>query len=166
MKKQRGLVYIRKIGANAHQGAGVFPLNEKQEKYVRNLYQNGTLCGKVEENNLLQYAIYNPLLLSGRKFDFRMFMLIASTIPLMLYYRDGFLRVSLREYNPASKDKASVLTNIALSKPWFEIARENGTYNGYTADELLNQAFWTMPKLEKFLLDNGVVTDQNGSIIT
>ncbi len=159
LKKQRGLVYIRKIGANAHQGAGVFPLNEKQEKYVRNLYQNGTLCGKVEENNLLQYAIYNPLLLSSRKFDFRMFMLIASTNPLMLYYRDGFLRVSLREYNPASKDKASVLTNIALSKPWFEIARENGTYNGYTADELLNQAFWTMPKLEKFLLDNGVVTD-------
>ena len=159
LKQERGLVYIRKIGAHAHQGAGVFPLNEKQEKYMRDTYQNGTLCGKVEENNLLQYAVWNPLLLNGRKFDFRMFMIVASTNPLMLYYRDGFLRVSLRDYDPTSKEKGAILTNIALSKPFFEMAKENGTYNGYTEDELLNQAFWTMPKLEKFLYETGVVKD-------
>jgi len=161
LKRERGLVYIRKIGANAHQGHGVFPLNEKQEQYMMETYKNGTLCGKVNDNNLLQYAIYNPLLLDGRKFDFRMFMMIASTNPLILYYRDGFLRVSLRDYDPNAKDKAAVLTNIALSKPLFEKARENGTYNGYTEDELLNQAFWTMPKLEKFLYDRGHITDPN-----
>jgi len=163
LKKERGgLVYIRKIGAKAHQGKGVFPVvNEKEENYIRNLYKGGELCGKVEENNLMQYAVWNPLLLDGHKFDFRMFMLIASTNPTIVYYRDGFLRVSLRDYDPNSKERGSVLTNIALSKPFFDFAKKNGTYNGFTEEELLNQAFWTMPKLEKFLLSKGMVTDPN-----
>lgn len=161
MKEERGLVYIRKIGANAHQGHGVFPVNDKEEVYIRNKYKDGKLCGYIDENNLMQYAIWNPLLLNGRKFDFRMFMMIASTNPLILYYRDGFLRVSLRDYNPNSEEKGAILTNIALSKPFFELAKENGTYNGYTEDDLMNQAFWTMPKLEKFLIDNNVTNDTN-----
>jgi len=162
LKKERGMVYIRKIGAMAHQGRGVFPVvSEDEENYIRNLYKNGERCGKVEENNLIQYAVWNPLLLNGHKFDFRMFMLIASTNPTIVYYRDGFLRVSLRDYDPTSKERGAVLTNIALSKPFFEIAKKNGTYNGYTEDELLNQAFWTMPKLEKFLYDTKVINDPN-----
>jgi len=159
LKAQRGLVYIRKIGADAHQGHGVFPVNEKEEDYIRKKYDNGTLCGEILDNNLIQYAIWNPLLLNQRKFDFRMFMMIASTNPLILYYRDGFLRVSLRDYTPNTDERGAILTNIALSKPIFELAKENGTFNGYTEDDLMNQAFWTMPKLEKFLLDTGVITD-------
>jgi len=158
LKKERGgLVYIRKIGEGAHMGEGVFPVNATQEEYISNLYKNGSLCGQVPENNLMQYAVWNPLLLNGRKFDFRMFMLIASTNPTMVYYRDGFLRVSLRNYDPKSKEIGSILTNIALSKPFFEEAKEKGTYNGYTEEELMNQAFWSMPKLNDFLYETGVV---------
>ena len=161
LKKDRGLVYIRKIGADAHMGEGVFPVNATQEEYINKLYKKGELCGQVAENNLMQYAVWNPLLLNGRKFDFRMFMLIASTNPTMVYYRDGFLRVSLRNYDPDSKELGAILTNIALSKPFFEEAKEKGTYNGYTEEELMNQAFWSMPKLGKFLYDTGRVKDPN-----
>jgi len=79
----------------------------------------------------------------------------------MVYYRDGFLRVSLRNYDPDSKELGAILTNIALSKPFFEEAKEKGTYNGYTEEELMNQAFWSMPKLGKFLYDNKNVSDPN-----
>lgn len=162
LKEERnGLVYIRKIGEGAHMGEGVFPVNATQEEYISNLYKNGSLCGQVPENNLMQYAVWNPLLLNGRKFDFRMFMLIASTNPTMVYYRDGFLRVSLRDYDPKSKEIGSILTNIALSKPFFEEAKEKGTYNGYTEEELMNQAFWSMPKLNDYLYKNKVVNDPN-----
>jgi len=163
LKKERGLVYIRKIGAGAHQGAGVFPVNAGEEEYLRTTYANGTLCGQgqVTKNNLIQYAVWNPLLIKGRKFDFRMFMLIASTNPLMVYYHDGFLRISLRDYDPNSSEPGSIITNIALSKPFFEKAKANGTYNGYTREDLMGQVFWMMPQLEKYLLETGVVTDPN-----
>jgi len=56
----------------------------------------------------------------GHKFDFRIYMLIASTNPLTLYYHDGFLRVSLLIYNKNSTEKSMHFTNTALSKKIFE----------------------------------------------
>ena len=161
LKAERGLVYIRKIGADVHLGQGVFPVQEEEEKYIMEHYKGGELCGKIADNNLIQYAIWNPLLLNGNKFDFRMFMLIASTNPMIVYYRDGFLRCSLRKYDPASKDIGAILTNIALSKPFFDAAKQNGTYNGKTEEELLNQAFWSLERLHDHLFAIGKVTDPN-----
>ncbi len=52
----------------------------------------------------------------GHKFDFRIYFLIASTDPLIVYYHDGFLRISLSKYNKHSNEKSTHLTNTALSK--------------------------------------------------
>ena len=49
-----------------------------------------------------------------------MYMLIASTNPLALYYHDGFLRVSLTKYDKNSNEKSGHLTNTAISKHIFE----------------------------------------------
>jgi len=58
--------------------------------------------------------IYN--LIDGHKFDFRIYMLIASTDPLTLFYHDGFLRVSLLKFEKNSTEKSVHFTNTALSK--------------------------------------------------
>jgi hypothetical protein len=47
-------------------------------------------------------------------------MLIASTNPLTLYYHDGFLRVSLLQFDKNSTEKSVHFTNTALSKKIFE----------------------------------------------
>ena len=91
LKAQQKIVYFRKIGAIAHAASGVFPVDEKEEEYIAERYKNGSLCRKIKDNNLMQYYIHNPLLLNGRKFDFRIFMLIASVNPLIVYYHDGIL---------------------------------------------------------------------------
>ena len=58
----------------------------------------------------MQKYITNPYLLEGHKFDFRIYMLIASTNPLIVYYHDGFLKVSLHLFDANSKEvKLSIL---------------------------------------------------------
>lgn len=50
------------------------------------------------QKNQAQKYIDKPLLMDGKKFDFRVYMLIASMDPLIVLYHDGFLRRSLAEY--------------------------------------------------------------------
>ena len=162
LKKERGgIVYMRKIGARIHSGQGVFPMNQTQEDYLTNTYKGGELCGKVDHNNIIQYFVHNPLLLYGHKFDFRIYMLVASTNPLIAYYYDGFLRVSLHKYKADSKELGALLTNTALSKTIFNQAAENGTFNGMTEAELKDFHLWNFQRLEDYLYDNGVVSDRN-----
>jgi hypothetical protein len=49
-------------------------------------------------------------------------MLIANIEPLVILYHDGFLRVSLTEYDPNSKDSSVHLTNTALAKEFLDEA--------------------------------------------
>jgi len=160
-KEKRGIVFIKKIGANAHKGTGIALVTDEVEQNLRNLYQNGTLCGDILRNYLIQDFVHNPLLLKGHKFDFRMFMLIASTNPLIVYYHDGFLRLSLQEYDSKSTDKSVHVTNTALSRSLFQMAKENGTYNGMGENDLKNLQLWMMDELQEYLLKEGIISDPN-----
>jgi len=68
------------------------------------------------DNIIAQKYVSNPLTVDGHKFDFRIYMLIASTDPLIAYYHDGFLRISLSKYTKNSTEKSTHFTNTALSK--------------------------------------------------
>lgn len=103
----------------------------------------------------MQTYIHDPLLVEGRKFDFRIYMLLASTDPYIVYYHDGFLRVSLQEYKTGSDDKAVHLTNTEFSKELFKEAEAKGE----NSTLLREMQMWTLPKLEKYLLDQKIVTD-------
>jgi len=101
------------------------------------------------------------LLLEGRKFDFRVYMLIASTNPMISYFHDGYLRISLSDYDPNSKEKNTFVTNIVLNHDVFEIAEKNGTYNGMTKQEMEAKTCWWFDDLQKYLVEIGRVVDPN-----
>lgn len=84
---------------------GVFILDEAETTNIKDIYDKGNKCGVETKSRIAQTYITNPLLLNyNNKFDFRVYMLIASTNPLIVYYHDGFLRVSLHTYDKYSNE--------------------------------------------------------------
>ena len=128
---------------------------------IANRYKNGSLCGKIQDNNLMQYYIHNPLLLNGRKFDFRIFMLIASVNPLIVYYHDGILRVSLSEYNANSSSRISVMPNANENDKLIKMASLKGKYQGKTAAQIKEDYMWSLKRLQDYLFKQGKITDKN-----
>lgn len=95
--------YILKVGHSSHSAEGVHILDTNQTDLLNTEYDEGRKCGGRKKPLIAQTYISNPLLLNSRnKFDFRVFMLIASTNPLIVYYHDGFLRVTLSDYDKFS----------------------------------------------------------------
>jgi len=97
--------YLVKIGRGSHKGQGVFLLDNKEVKILNRDYKTGATCGQNTSSMIAQAYITNPLLLDmDNKFDFRLYILIASTNPLIVYYHDGFLRVALTPFSKSSGD--------------------------------------------------------------
>lgn len=160
LKEERRIVYIKKLNG-LHKGEGVWPVTPEEEALVREQYKNGTECGKIRENYLMQHYVYNPLLLNGRKFDFRMYMLVASTDPLIVYYHDGNLRVSLGNYTAETDDKTTHLTNIALNAEIYANVSAGNLYQGMTLDALAYHQQWSFDRLQEYLLQNRIIDDPN-----
>lgn len=109
-KKVEPIQYLAKVGYGAHRAKGVFILHEENEAKLLKAYDNGDKCGRKIRHMITQKYVANPLLLDkNNKFDFRIYMLVASTNPLIVYYHDGFLRVSLHSYSKNSSDVNEVL---------------------------------------------------------
>ena len=66
---------------------------------------------KMYDSYTMYRYITHPLLLDGRKFDIRVYLLVVAAKPYVVLYADGYVRLSCSSYNPASSDMAVHLTN-------------------------------------------------------
>eukprot|EP01016_Furgasonia_blochmanni_P039172 TRINITY_DN4832_c0_g1_i7.p1 TRINITY_DN4832_c0_g1~~TRINITY_DN4832_c0_g1_i7.p1 ORF type:complete len:829 (+),score=209.15 TRINITY_DN4832_c0_g1_i7:129-2615(+) len=155
-KEKTPIQFIRKKGLGAHRGLGVRVVDNEEEADILRLWDNGKKCGHSNVNNyVLQTYVANPLLLDGHKFDFRIYLLISSTNPMIAFYHDGFLRVSLEQYDINSKDVAVHLTNTEISKEKFRQAEAEGK----SSEELRNFQMWNLTRFTNYLVEKGKVKD-------
>mmetsp|Transcript_34447 Transcript_34447/g.75187 ORF Transcript_34447/g.75187 Transcript_34447/m.75187 type:complete len:501 (-) Transcript_34447:51-1553(-) len=75
---------------------------------------------KEAEPYVVQRYVSDPLLIGGRKFDLRLYVLVTSYAPLCVYmYRSGFARFSHTRFSMNSEDLSNAmvhLTNVAVQK--------------------------------------------------
>jgi len=130
-KEKTGKHWIMKPVGKA-QGKGIFlfdslkavsdwrpaePRWKKLEERGRQGQEQDEAAKKDAEPYVVQRYIANPLLIGGRKFDLRLYVLVTSWSPLVVYlYRSGFARFSGARYNLKSADLAIHLTNVAIQK--------------------------------------------------
>ncbi|NXT95124.1 TTL10 polyglycylase, partial [Anhinga rufa] len=66
---------------------------------------------KAPQAQIVQRYIHQPLLLEGKKFDVRSYLLIACTAPYVLFFAQGYVRLTCANYDAASDDLTVHLTN-------------------------------------------------------
>lgn len=107
----------------------------------------------VLKHEIVQRLIDSPLLLDGRKFDLRVFVLIASTKPLLVYvHREPYFRAAMRKYNGLEKNRHVTNTHIQKTKA------------GNFSDKDWAEHIWTLDRVQllasKAGLPEGFFMDQ------
>lgn len=76
------------------------------------------LLAKELRELVVQKYIENPLLIDGRKFDIRAYMIVVCMKPYLVLYQPGYVRMSLNTYTTENfaKDKITHLTNNSVQK--------------------------------------------------
>ena len=66
---------------------------------------------------VVQKCIENPLVVEGRKFDIRQWVLVTDWNPLTIWlYTDSYVRFCVAEYDPKADSRKNHLTNNSVQK--------------------------------------------------
>ncbi|KAF7464396.1 hypothetical protein GHT09_007004 [Marmota monax] len=87
--------------------------------------------------------IQNPLLLDGKKFDVRSYLLIACAVPYMVFFGHGYARLTLSLYDPHSRDLSGHLTNQFMQKksPLYVLLKEDTVWSMDHLNSYINDKF-------------------------
>ncbi|XP_065711342.1 inactive polyglycylase TTLL10 isoform X3 [Patagioenas fasciata] len=94
---------------------------------------------KVPQARIVQRYIQQPLLLEGKKFDVRSYLLIACTAPYVLFFAQGYVRLTCVDYDAASDDLTVHLTNQYMQK-------QNSLYS-----QLKDETVWRMEHFNSYV---------------
>lgn len=93
-------------------------LEEQAQAAPKKKWKDMNMLAKELGGLVVQKYIENPLLVDGRKFDIRAYMLVVCMKPYLVVYHPGYVRMCLNKYTTEnfSKDKLTHLTNNSVQK--------------------------------------------------
>ena len=90
-------------------------------------FQSGTY----KESYVISKYVEDPLLIGGKKFDLRMYVLVTNYRPLRAYlFRLGFARFCVQKYSNDANERDNLfmhLTNVAIAKTAGEYNDRHGS---------------------------------------
>eukprot|EP00736_Rhodelphis_marinus_P002540 Rmarinus@m.19413 len=100
--------------------------------------------------SVVQKYIPDPLLIGGYKFDLRLYVLVSSFHPLLVYlYQDGLVRFGTEKYDPSDiHNMYSHLTNASINKMAPEYEREKETVGAGSK--------WSLETLREYFKKNNM----------
>ncbi|TKC39842.1 hypothetical protein EI555_008143 [Monodon monoceros] len=104
------------------QGKGIFLINKLSQikKWSWDSKTSAFMTQSTKEAYVISLYINNPLLISGRKFDLRLYILVSTYPPLRYYmHKLGFCCFCTVKYTPSTSELDNVfvhLTNVAIQK--------------------------------------------------
>ncbi|NXN98601.1 TTLL5 polyglutamylase, partial [Rhinopomastus cyanomelas] len=136
--KDRGLWIVKPVASS--RGRGVYLINNPNQIIL-------------EDNILVSRYISNPLLIDDFKFDVRLYVLVTSYDPLVIYlYEEGLARFATVRYNQASKNFKNQfmhLTNYSVNK-------KSGDYVSCDDPEVEDYGNkWSMSAMLRYLKQEG-----------
>eukprot|EP00833_Pecoramyces_ruminatium_P014448 jgi/Orpsp1_1/1188480/evm.model.d7180000065170.1 len=106
---------------------------------------------KITKKDIITKYISNPLLIEGKKFDLRIYLLVTGHNPLKVYiYKEGFARISTEEYNLDLNDLNNLyrhLTNVSINK------KNKSKNNSYQPDSNI----WSLEKVKEYIKEKYAV---------
>ena len=116
-KKSPSLMWIMKPTSKS-QGKGIFIINKLAQ--VKKWANSRSAQLAARDAYVISRYINDPLLIGGKKFDLRIYVLVTSYWPLKVYvYRHGFARFTTVNYSNEAHDldnELMHLTNVAIQK--------------------------------------------------
>mmetsp|Transcript_20030 Transcript_20030/g.79896 ORF Transcript_20030/g.79896 Transcript_20030/m.79896 type:complete len:307 (+) Transcript_20030:3-923(+) len=132
---------------NAAQGRGIFIVNKLNQikRWSNGRWANASL----KESYVISRYIENPLLIGGKKFDLRLYVLVTSYRPLRVYqYAHGFARFCNVKYNSQVSELNNPfihLTNVAIQKTGDDYNAKHGGKWNVQHVRLFIEATWGKP---------------------
>jgi len=110
-RRRQPACWIMKPTAGSH-GKGIFIVNRLSQ-----VKKWASRQPQVAEPFVVSQYISDPLLIGGRKFDLRLYVLVTSYRPLKVYFfRDGFARFCNQKYSGQIDNLFQHITNVAVQQ--------------------------------------------------
>lgn len=104
---------------------------------------------------LVQKYLHKPYLISGNKFDLRIYVYVTSYDPLRIYiYSDGLVRFASCKYSSSMK----TLSNKFMHLTNYSVNKKNSEYQANSDDKACQGHKWALKALWQYLGERGVNT--------
>nr|XP_019567704.1 PREDICTED: inactive polyglycylase TTLL10 isoform X1 [Rhinolophus sinicus] len=135
----------------SNQGKGIFLLRNQEEVAALQIKTQSVeddpiyrkMPFRAPQARVVQRYIQNPLLLDGKKFDVRSYLLIACAMPYMVFFGHGYVRLTLSLYDPHSTDLSGHLTNQFMQKknPLYALLKDDTVWSMDHLNHYVNDKF-------------------------
>ena len=136
--------FLKPVNGGGGKGIKIFRTRNDYRALKRSFGECGEGTTRMKRF-VIQQSVPNPLLIQGRRFDIRSYILIASSKPLVVLFRSGYVRRAMHSKEQAIKRNAPG----SFYKTNTHVARNQPSY-GDGSDHM-----WTMEQLDKFLHESG-----------